>query len=187
MMARTIDQHRNQRSRKNNGSFCWHFIPLGVTSPVQTDTNSDDDLPPSFNIPSLLFVPFVDNCHGSFQQTIMGLFAGLVGAFSGFGIALMTNATRKIPLSRGTSMLPCVRFSCLSVVSTTNPHACTTEPWNHVAFTVIGFWAGNYYVKMEKQLVEDINEIRADKGLPPLVGTSHWVRRYQVADSSTSS
>lgn len=27
--------------------------------------------------------------------------AGLFGAFSGFGIAMMTNATRKIPLSRG--------------------------------------------------------------------------------------
>jgi len=89
----------------------------------------------------------------------MGLAVGLFGAVSGFGIAMMTNATRKIPLSR--------------------------EPWNHVMLTVFGYWAGNYYVKTEKRLVQDINEIRADKGLPPLVGTAYWVR-YGVTDKSSA-
>jgi hypothetical protein len=29
---------------------------------------------------------------------------------------------------------------------------------------------------MERGLVEDINAIRANKGMPPLVGTNAWVR-----------
>lgn len=43
-------------------------------------------------------------------------------------------------------------------------------------FSIIGYWAGNYYVRTEKKLVLDINELRADKGLPPLVGTTQWAR-----------
>ena len=48
-------------------------------------------------------------------------------------------------------------------------------------FTVVGYWVGEKYVKIEKKLAGDINQIRADKGLPPLVGTNSWVR-YAVSD-----
>jgi hypothetical protein len=44
---------------------------------------------------SLQFLFFSSN------YSTMGLAVGMFGAFSGFGIAMMTNATRKIPLSRG--------------------------------------------------------------------------------------
>jgi hypothetical protein len=49
-----------------------------------------------------------------------------------------------------------------------------TEPWLHVGYFFLGTWAGTYYVKAERQMLEDVNEIRADKGMPPLVGTSAW-------------
>jgi hypothetical protein len=35
---------------------------------------------------------------------------------------------------------------------------------------------GNWYPKAERQLIVDINEIRADRGLPPLVGSNAWIR-----------
>ena len=114
----------------------------------------------------------------------MGFIVGMIGAVSGYGIAVMTNAARKIPLSRGTfrfvafdfllkrSFVPCSLNRYL---------AFSSEPWNHVMFSIFGYWAGNYYVKTERQLVQEINEIRADKGLPSLVGThtyewTSWVR-----------
>jgi len=37
-------------------------------------------------------------------------------------------------------------------------------------------WAGNKYVQVERSLVDDINEIRKNKGLPPMVGTNAWIR-----------
>jgi len=46
-------------------------------------------------------------------------------------------------------------------------------------FTV-GCYVGIKYPKAEKALVEHINERRAANGLPPLVGTTAWVR-YQPA------
>jgi len=50
----------------------------------------------------------------------------------------------------------------------------------HVGLFFVGAWAGNKYVAIEEQLVKDINEIRADRGLPPLAGTSSWVLRYSA-------
>jgi len=38
---------------------------------------------------------------------------------------------------------------------------------------------GNWYPKAEKRLVMDINEIRADRGLPPLVGSNAWIRYHR--------
>jgi hypothetical protein len=35
----------------------------------------------------------------------------------------------------------------------------------------LGGWIGQRWVRLEKDLVLDINEIRADKGMPPMVGT----------------
>ena len=60
-------------------------------------------------------------------------------------------------------------------------------PWMHVGLFFVGAWAGNKYVQVEEQLVKDINEIRADRGLPPLAGTSSWVLRYTTATDSVTS
>jgi hypothetical protein len=50
-------------------------------------------------------------------------------------------------------------------------------------FTV-GCWAGNRYQKVEKQLVEDINALRASKGLTPMVGSTAWIRYQTPQDES---
>ncbi|KAL3827020.1 hypothetical protein ACHAXA_007527 [Cyclostephanos tholiformis] len=76
----------------------------------------------------------------------MGLTAMVVGSVSGFGMQMMNNALQKVPLSR--------------------------KPWLHVTYFFLGGWIGQRWVRLEKELVMDINEIRADKGLPPLVGTN---------------
>jgi hypothetical protein len=49
-------------------------------------------------------------------------------------------------------------------------------PYLHVGYFFVGCWAGNAYVKLEKSMVEDINQIRQDKGMPPIVGTNAWIR-----------
>lgn len=45
------------------------------------------------------------------------------------------------------------------------------EPWMHVLCTFAGAWAANKWVTVEKNMLADVNEIRASKGLPPMVGT----------------
>mmetsp|Transcript_21565 Transcript_21565/g.31921 ORF Transcript_21565/g.31921 Transcript_21565/m.31921 type:complete len:86 (-) Transcript_21565:288-545(-) len=80
----------------------------------------------------------------------MGFTAAIIGGFSGTSIHLMTNAMRKVPLSR--------------------------SPWNHVGGFIFGAWVGSKYHSVEKSLVEDINQIRADKGMPPIVGSNAWIR-----------
>jgi hypothetical protein len=57
------------------------------------------------------------------------------------------------------------------------------EPWLHVTYFIVGYVIGDYYPKAERKLVDDINEMRAEKGLMPLVGTAAWVR-YQPPDAS---
>jgi hypothetical protein len=49
-------------------------------------------------------------------------------------------------------------------------------PYLHVGYFFVGCWAGNAYVKLEKSMVEDINQIRQDKGMPPIVGSNAWIR-----------
>lgn len=49
-----------------------------------------------------------------------------------------------------------------------------SEPWFHVLYTVGGAWAANKWVKLEAGLLADVNEIRAYKGLPPMVGTTYY-------------
>ena len=44
----------------------------------------------------------------------------------------------------------------------------------HVFCTVGGAWAANKWVNLEKNLLADVNEIRAYKGLPPMVGTRSY-------------
>jgi hypothetical protein len=41
----------------------------------------------------------------------------------------------------------------------------------HVLCTFAGAWAANKWVALEKKMLADVNEIRANKGLPPMVGT----------------
>ena len=55
----------------------------------------------------------------------------------------------------------------------------------HVGLFFVGAWAGNTYVQVEQQLVQDINEIRADRGMPPLAGTSSWFLRYSTSVAAT--
>ena len=69
---------------------------------------------------------------------------------------MMNNALQKVPLSR--------------------------KPWFHVMYFFVGAYAGQKWVTLEKELVQDINEIRADKGLPALVGTTGWVK-YEKPES----
>jgi hypothetical protein len=85
----------------------------------------------------------------------MGFTAGLIGAATGFSVQMFSNATRKVPLSRA--------------------------PWLHVTYSIIGALSANAYLRKEKQLVEDINAIRANKGMPPLVGSNAWIR-YDYAE-----
>jgi hypothetical protein len=79
----------------------------------------------------------------------MGLTAMLVGSISGTGMQMMNNALQKVPLSR--------------------------KPWLHVGYFFLGGYIGQRWVNLEKELVMDINEIRADKGLPPMVATNAWI------------
>ena len=44
----------------------------------------------------------------------------------------------------------------------------------HVMCTLGGAWAANKWVKVEADMLADVNEIRAYKGLPPMVGTHHF-------------
>ena len=59
-----------------------------------------------------------------------------------------------------------------------------TAPWIHVGMFFAGAYVGNTLPKIERQLVVDINEMRASKGLTPMVGTNAWIR-YQTDDDET--
>lgn len=48
------------------------------------------------------------------------------------------------------------------------------EPWMHVLCFFGGAWAANKWVSLEKQMLADVNEIRASKGMPPMVGTKSY-------------
>ena len=55
-------------------------------------------------------------------------------------------------------------------------HCMILEPWFHVGYFFLGAYIGQKWVNLERELVLDINEIRADKGLPPMVGSNAWVK-----------
>eukprot|EP00538_Stauroneis_constricta_P003949 CAMPEP_0119562458 /NCGR_PEP_ID=MMETSP1352-20130426/20483_1 /TAXON_ID=265584 /ORGANISM="Stauroneis constricta, Strain CCMP1120" /LENGTH=90 /DNA_ID=CAMNT_0007610865 /DNA_START=12 /DNA_END=284 /DNA_ORIENTATION=- len=78
----------------------------------------------------------------------MGFATSLIGGALGFTAQVMSNSIQKIPLSR--------------------------QPWMHVICTGGGAWAANKWSKTETELLMDINEIRAYKGLPPMVGTKYY-------------
>mmetsp|Transcript_28649 Transcript_28649/g.61118 ORF Transcript_28649/g.61118 Transcript_28649/m.61118 type:complete len:88 (+) Transcript_28649:151-414(+) len=87
----------------------------------------------------------------------MGLTAMLVGSISGAGMQFMNNALQKVPLSR--------------------------KPWFHVTYFFVGGWIGQQWVQLERELLLDINEIRADKGMPPMVATNAMLGlKYQKSE-----
>ena len=45
----------------------------------------------------------------------------------------------------------------------------------HVICTLVGAFAANKWVQVETALLADVNEIRANKGLPPMVGTQYYI------------
>ena len=50
-----------------------------------------------------------------------------------------------------------------------------TDPWYHVCYAGIGIYIGDQWPKWEQQLMEDLNEVRRVKGLPPLVPSKKWL------------
>ena len=119
----------------------------------------------------------------------MGLTAAAVGGLLGFSAQCMSNAIQKIPLSRRKSenfgekdgLFPFFKseiliwldyflFSLFLAVVWRS-----LEPWMHVMCTVGGAWAVNRWFKFEADLLNDVNEIRAYRGLPPMVGSHHWI------------
>jgi hypothetical protein len=59
-----------------------------------------------------------------------------------------------------------------------------SEPWLHVGLFMVGCWAGNLYPKVELKMVQEINDIRSSKGLPPMVGSSAWIRYKAPEDEN---
>lgn len=55
-------------------------------------------------------------------------------------------------------------------------------PWSHVGAVIFGIWLAHYEGRVEKWIVNDINAIRAERGMPPLLYT---VRRVGAAKNST--
>jgi len=80
----------------------------------------------------------------------MGVVSTLIGGAMGFGVQLYSNTLQKIPLSR--------------------------RPWIHASLVMVGCYVGAKYPKWERTLVQEVNEIKAAQGLPPLVGHSSWIR-----------
>ncbi|KAG7347171.1 hypothetical protein IV203_037400 [Nitzschia inconspicua] len=78
----------------------------------------------------------------------MGFSTAAIGGLLGFTAQCTSNAIQKIPLSR--------------------------QPWMHVFCTLGGAWVANKWVKVEKDLLADVNELRANKGLPPMVGSHYF-------------
>ena len=50
----------------------------------------------------------------------------------------------------------------------------SSEPWMHVLCTLGGAWAAEKWVAAKYSMLADVNEIRAYKGLPPMVGTGSY-------------
>jgi hypothetical protein len=46
----------------------------------------------------------------------------------------------------------------------------------HVGAAIAGMLFFYKLPQWELQLLKDINEVRASKGMPPMVGTNHWIK-----------
>lgn len=51
----------------------------------------------------------------------------------------------------------------------------------HVACAIAGAWFFHKMPQWEAQLVLDVNEARAEKGMRPMIGTGYWIK-YQCPD-----
>ena len=49
----------------------------------------------------------------------------------------------------------------------------------HVSLFFAGCYVGHKYPKWEAELAKDVNKLRVENGLPPLVGGNTWIK-YQV-------
>eukprot|EP00536_Pseudo-nitzschia_multiseries_P005581 jgi/Psemu1/190844/e_gw1.107.48.1 len=79
----------------------------------------------------------------------MGFTTLFVGGGIGFAAQCTSNAIQKIPISR--------------------------QPWMHVLCTFGGAWAATKWVTVKHSLLADVNELRAYKGLPPMVGSKSYM------------
>mmetsp|Transcript_32848 Transcript_32848/g.68482 ORF Transcript_32848/g.68482 Transcript_32848/m.68482 type:complete len:86 (+) Transcript_32848:89-346(+) len=79
----------------------------------------------------------------------MGFGSAMVGGTIGFMLQCSANVAVKIPVSR--------------------------QPWMHVTLFGVGCYLGDYYVKYEAKLLAELNEIRAERGMPPLVPAKTWL------------
>jgi len=82
----------------------------------------------------------------------MTVSAALCGGVVGTSLHMLSNAIRKLPLSR--------------------------HPWGHVGCFVLGSYAAIWHEKKGKSLLVEVNELRADKGMPPLVNTETMYPGY---------
>jgi hypothetical protein len=49
-----------------------------------------------------------------------------------------------------------------------------TEPWGHVGMFFVGAYMGHKMPQWELKMLEDVNEMRASRGMPPMTGTKTW-------------
>lgn len=49
-----------------------------------------------------------------------------------------------------------------------------TEPWQHVFYGMLGGYIGYNYPKYEQNLLQEVNDLRAERGLPPLKRRGGW-------------
>lgn len=134
----------------------------------------------------------------AFRSTVsskMGFTSALVGGGMGVGIQMFANYATKIPISRSKSTSACIfdwrhipsfrpttsSFELTDVSSSSMPLLCIIEPWLHAFFFTAGCYVGHKYPKWEAAMAEDVNKLRVENGMPPLVGGNYWIK-YQVPE-----
>jgi hypothetical protein len=120
----------------------------------------------------------------------MGFASTIIGGIMGIGVQLFSNAAKKVPLSRRTfdiRHLSLVAFTISIAVprflTPTKIFVRCIEPWIHLFSFTAGCYLGNIYPKKELELLQTINSKRAERGLPPMVGTNGWIR-YEIPEDS---
>mmetsp|Transcript_7118 Transcript_7118/g.19923 ORF Transcript_7118/g.19923 Transcript_7118/m.19923 type:complete len:87 (+) Transcript_7118:80-340(+) len=79
----------------------------------------------------------------------MGFLSALFGGSVGFLMQCSANSALKLPVAR--------------------------YPWRHALFFGIGLYVGDQYPKVEAEMMDELNAIRAAKGMPPLVPSKKWL------------
>ena len=65
-------------------------------------------------------------------------------------------------------------FVSSDLLSVFDTYLLFVDPWMHGLCTGGGAWVAKKWIKLEMNLMEDINELRAYKGLPPMVGSHNY-------------